>query len=468
MNKIGNRIQAVRETMNKQQIDACIITNSDPHMSEYVPEQWKEREWISGFTGSNGVIVLTKQRMALFTDSRYTIQAENELHGTDCVLITTNKIIEDICIWLNNEFSSSNKTIAIRPNVYSTTSIVEIHNKLNHQFSFLFTDIISSVWSNRPKTIAGKTFILEEKFTGKSSSEKLTEIKKIIQKEKIDAYILTALDEIAWLFNIRGNDIPFNPLCYAYAIIEEDKSSIFINIEKTEKKLIEYFNKNQINIHPYNKISEYVKQFSSKKILIDESKINYQLFKTIPNNCAIISRPSYVSKLKSIKNITEIKGIKNVCIKDGVSLVKLSMWIEENINKTISEISIVEKIKEFHQEQELYVGESFDTIAAYQEHGAIVHYKPTLKSNIQIKPEGFLLLDSGAQYMDGTTDITRTIALGELTEQQKTDYTLVLKGHIALASCKFPSGTYGYQLDVLARQFLWENNLNYGHGTDMA
>jgi Xaa-Pro aminopeptidase len=469
MTVINQRINLLRNEMKKHHISACIIANSDPHLSEYIADYWKEREWISGFTGSNGVVALTLDKIALWTDSRYLLQAEQQLQGTNIdVFITNSSALSDLTNWLKKQLTKEQHTIAINAEVFSVNAINEIEKEISDsQLTLVLSNLIDNLWENRPAIPAKKIFILEEKYAGKSTIEKLSDIRLEMSKDNADVLLITALDEIAWTFNIRGYDIEYNPLVIAYAMVEQKKCTLFIKKEKLTAETQSYLEKQGVLIKEYDDITTVVSSLSKeKKVLIDSAKTNYQLFDAISPACTIINKTSPVSILKSIKNETEIKGIKNACIKDGVALTRFFMWLEKNIGKeTISEISIAEKLRAYRKEQALFFGESFSTIAGYKEHGAIVHYSATAETNTNIQTESFLLIDSGGQYFDGTTDITRTIALGKLTAQQKIDFTLVLKGHIAIATVRFPYGTCGFQLDTLARKALWDNYLNYGHGT---
>ncbi len=453
--------------MKKHQADACIIANSDPHLSEYITGYWKEREWISGFTGSNGIVVLTLEKMSLWTDSRYTLQAEYELKNVDAQIFTTRTILNDAAQWLNNVLGTGEKRIVANFCQFSVKEINIIKQVINPVFSFISKDLIFPLWKNRPSIPVGKIFLFEEKYAGKSASRKIIEVQDVLKGIQADVLVITALDDIAWLFNIRGNDIEYNPVAMAYAVVEAGKSILFISSQKLTPEIKNTLENQGILIYDYDAVGKYLATISAgKTVCIDETKINQTLYDFLPKHVQIVDQISPVAYLKSKKNSTEIAGLKDACIKDGVALVRFFMWLENNLpGGTLTEMSIAEKLTAYRAEQPLYMGDSFGTIAGYKGHGAIGHYHATADTNSVLKQEDFLLLDSGGQYLDGTTDITRTVALGPVTQQQKRNYTLVLKGNIALSVTHFPYGTCGFQLDVLARQYLWNNHINYGHGT---
>jgi len=466
MNKPNKRIELLRAEMQKNGISACIITDSNPHLNEYSADSERERTWISGFDGSNGIVVLTAAKAVLWTDSRYTLQAQNQLKGTEFQIFTTRNLFTDATAWLKNEFPEGNHQIALRLDVFSTETIEKAKKDFSECFSLIHKDLISLIWKDRPKIKAKEIFLFDLEYSGKPSSEKLAEIRAEMTKENAGVLILSDMEDIAWTFNFRGYDLPHSPVAAAFAVIEQENCFLFIDREKITDDICKFYERRDITVLDYSVIDIYLSDIEpNKTVWIDKSRINYQLFQNL-TGCRIIDKLSPSALLKSKKNAVEIAGFRNACIKDGVALVRLFMWIEENVkNGTVSEISVAEKLHELKSAQALFFGESFSTIAGYGEHGAIGHYFAKPETNATLKPESFLLLDAGTQFFDGTTDMTRTLALGEPTAQMKTDYTLVLKGHIALAQAKFPAGTFGYQLDTLARQFLWQNGIIYGHGT---
>lgn len=469
MTKPTNAMKLLREHMLKNKIHGCIFPSSDPHASEYIADYWKTRSFFSGFTGSAGTLVVTEEKAGLWTDSRYFLQAEDELKNTGIDLFKQGEAnTPSILAFLENELQAGN-SIYIDAFLFSTQEMLEFEKffltkeiNIIHQHS-----IIDEVWKNRPILPTQALFIQDEVFSGKGTKEKQQAIRKELRENNADILLLNALDEIAWLLNIRGNDIEYNPLVIAYASVEKEKTILFIDLNKISAEAQRYFSENDIIIAEYDSYAEYLSNLHGKKIWIDPAKMNYASYLILSNQNTLLFKDSPILHSKSIKNETEIAGIREAMVKDGVALSEFLMWFEESLSKkeALTEISVGEKLKDFRAKQNLFFGESFAAIVGYKEHGAIVHYKAKEETNSHIKSEGFLLIDSGAQFYHGTTDITRTFALGALTDKEKRDYTLVLKGHIALAQAQFPEGTCGYQLDILARQFLWKEGLNYGHGT---
>lgn len=462
------RLKRLRALMHERQIAAVIIPGTDPHASEYSPEHWKEREWISGFNGSAGTVVVTTDDAGLWTDSRYFLQADEQLSGNGIRLFKDGLIetpsITDFLV----ESLKTGDSVAVNPEMFSISAIADLQNQLQQHGIELNTsyDLIGEIWTeNRPTLPLEPIFSLPENFSGKSAKNKIENIRKNLQNNGCNAVLYSGLDEVAWLFNIRGNDVSFNPVAIAYAFVDEKQAYLFTPQQKITQEVASQLAADGIAIYDYSKINDFLANLPKETILaLDFNRINFSLYAKA--TCQKRNLPSAVIDAKSIKNETELQGIRSAMVRDGVAMVKFLKWLEESIKKEqLTELSVSEKLKNFRAEQLLFAGESFNTIAGYAAHGAIVHYAATEESNATLAPENFLLLDSGGQYFDGTTDITRTIALGELTEQQKTDFTLVLKGHIALAQAVFPYGTCGVQLDVLARQYLWQNALNYGHGT---
>jgi Xaa-Pro aminopeptidase len=469
MTEISNRINQLRATMLQQNIAACIVPTNDPHASEYVADHWKARTYFSGFTGSAGTLVVTASKAGLWTDSRYFLQAADELQDTPIELFKMGEAnVPTIENWLKSELEKGSQ-IAMNADLFSISTIQqyrEYFSALGIQLNTK-TDLISTAWVNRPALPDATLFIHEEKFAGKSCEEKIDRVRKIMAKTPADLFLLNALDEIAWLFNIRGTDVDFNPVTIAYAAIEESKAILFIDSQKITHTAKIYFESHHITVKEYKSITQYTDSLQNKIVLLDRNKMNQAIYERITAKNKVKFQSSPVLHLKSIKNDTEIKGTRLAMLKDGVALTRFSIWLENSLeqNLPVSELSAAEKLRSFRAEQELFFGESFAPIVGYKAHGAIVHYSANPTTNAEIKPDGLLLIDSGAQFPHGTTDITRTFALGQPTGKEKSDYTLVLKGHIALAQAIFPSGTHGYQLDTLARQFLWKSGLNYGHGT---
>ena len=464
---ISERIHALRMWF-KPNIQAFIIPSTDPHLSEYVAPHWKSREWISGFTGSAGTVVITEKKAGLWTDSRYFLQAAEQLQesGIDLykeMLPETPSITK----FLSDELQPG-ESVGIDGKMFSVEQVESMQAELsakNIQIVFC-PDPMDELWENRPPMPESPAFVYDIKYAGKSCSEKIAAIRTELKKKSAESVMLSALDEIAWTLNLRGNDVHCNPVVVSYLLITEKKAVLFIAPEKVTEEVRNYLEEQQIEIQNYSDTEIYLSDLNSSSILMNPAKTNYSVFSSVNPQCRIIRGEAPVALLKAIRNEQEIKGIHAAMQRDGVALVKFLRWLESAVpSGPETELSIDRKLHAFRATQDLYAGESFDTIAGYKEHGAIVHYSATEESNATLHPKGFLLLDSGAQYLDGTTDITRTIALGELTTEEKTDYTLVLKGHIALAMAVFPSGTRGAQLDVLARMPLWSHKMNFLHGT---
>ncbi len=465
---INNRIAALRAHIAQEQIQAFIIPSTDPHLSEYVAPHWQSREWISGFTGSAGTVVVTAKDAGLWTDSRYFLQAARQLEGT-CITLYKEMLPETPNI---PEFLSAHlqegDCVGIDGKMFSAEEVEHLQKELKKSGIRIksIADPIQLLWTDRPAMPLAPAFVYDTKYAGMSFTEKLPAVRQAMEAAGTDSLLLSALDEIAWLLNIRGNDVHCNPVVVSYLLIEKDKVNYFVQPQKVTPELTEYFNVNGISVHPYEEIGDYLNSFNAHSILMNPAKTNYAIYSAIRPGCLIINGASPVALLKAIRNKQEIAGIHAAMQRDGVALVKFLKWLDEAVPAgKETEISVDKKLHTFRAAQPLYMGESFDTIAGYKEHGAIVHYEATPETDVTLKSEGFLLLDSGAQYLDGTTDITRTIALGPLTEEEKTDYTLILKGHIALAMAVFPEGTRGAQLDVLARMPIWKERMNYLHGT---
>lgn len=465
---INNRIAALRAHIAQEQIQAFIIPSTDPHLSEYVAPHWQSREWISGFTGSAGTVVVTAKDAGLWTDSRYFLQAARQLEGT-CITLYKEMLPETPNI---PEFLSAHlqegDCVGIDGKMFSAEEVEHLQKELKKSSIRIksIADPMQLLWTDRPAMPLAPAFVYDTKYAGMSFTEKLPAVRQAMEAAGADSLLLSALDEIAWLLNIRGNDVHCNPVVVSYLLIEKDKVNYFVQPQKVTPELTEYFNVNGISVHPYEEIGDYLNNFNAHSILMNPAKTNYAIYSAIRPGCLIINGASPVALLKAIRNKQEIAGIHAAMQRDGVALVKFLKWLDEAVPAgKETEISVDKKLHTFRAAQPLYMGESFDTIAGYKEHGAIVHYEATPETDVTLKPEGFLLLDSGAQYLDGTTDITRTIALGPLTEEEKTDYTLILKGHIALAMAVFPEGTRGAQLDVLARMPIWKERMNYLHGT---
>lgn len=468
MNQIKQRIEQLRQAMKNAGVSACIVPGTDPHASEYIADYWKEREWISGFDGSAGTVAFTLEKGGLWTDSRYFLQGQEQIDDSGIDLMKQGlPETPEMIAWICSELKAGER-VGVNAQMFSVNAFAAMKNEFTaNGIQLISIDLIAEVWTDRPALPLKPFYVFDTKYSGQSAADKLTALRAELSKSNADFMVLSALDDIAWLYNIRGNDVAYNPVVIAYSLVSINNATLFIDTEKLTAETKQYLDSQGVITAPYLDIYTALNAIPhGKSVLIDGAKLNQSLNEAIPLNTPRRNLMSPVFKLKSIKNETEVAGIRWAMVKDGVALTRFFRWLETNLNSgKLTEMSIAEKLYEFRKMQENFVGESFGTIAGYKGHGAIVHYRATESSDATLKPEGVLLLDSGGQYLDGTTDITRTIALGEATRQQKSDFTLVLKGHIALSKAIFPAGTRGSQLDILARKALWDMGLNYGHGT---
>lgn len=467
--KIPERLSELRRFMESKNLSVFVIPSTDPHLSEYPAATWESRKWISGFTGSAGTIVVSLKEAGLFTDSRYFLQGKTELENTGIDLFKMGlPETPDMIDWIISQAGEDGK-VGIDGLVYAAADAQLLENRLKRKNIELVTeyDPFTEVWKDRPEMPTNEIFALSEDITGESTKSKIQRIVASLKKEGADGMIMVTLDTIAWTFNIRGTDVDFNPVAVAYAYISEKETVLFINPKKMTVEVAENLKQQGVTLADYDKVFDYVANLTaSTAVMVTGSKINRRLLQTIPASCSVIDVPSPADLMKSKKNETELKGFRNAMLKDGMALVKFYMWMEKAVPAgEVTEVTIEDKLREYRSQQPLYFGESFNTIAGYGGNGAIVHYHATPESHSKVEPKGLLLIDSGAQFMDGTTDITRTLAVGTLTEQMKKDYTNVLKGHIQIATAIYPQGTRGSQLDVLARKALWDNCLHYSHGT---
>ncbi len=468
-NEIPERLSALRKFMESKNLNVFVIPSTDPHLSEYPAATWESRKWISGFTGSAGTIVVTLKEAGLFTDSRYFLQGKTELANTGIDLFKMGLPETPTMIdWIIDQAGENGK-VGIDGLVYAAADAEMLENRLKRKNIELVTqfDPFAEIWEDRPEVPTNEIFTLPEDVTGESAKSKIGRIVETLKKEDADGMLMVTLDAVAWTFNIRGNDVDFNPVAVAYAYISEKETVLFINPKKLTKEVADNLKQQGVTLADYDKIFDYVTNLpANTTVLVTGSKINRRLLQTIPANCSVVDVPSPADLMKSKKNETELKGFRNAMLKDGLALVKFYMWMEKAVPTfEVTEVTIEDKLREYRSQQPLYFGESFNTIAGYAGNGAIVHSHATPESHSVVEPKGLMLIDSGAQFMDGTTDITRTLAVGELTDQMKKDYTNVLKGHIQIATAIYPQGTRGSQLDVLARKALWDNCLHYSHGT---
>lgn len=465
---VMEKIKIVREHMKKNGIQAYLITSSDYHQSEYIGNYFKIREYFSGFTGSFGNLVITENSCALWTDGRYDVQGKKELEGTGIILyIINDKATPEIQEWIKNNIPENGtlgfdgRTVSAKVGIELKEYFLKTNIKINENWN-----IVDKIWLDRPSMANTKAFILEDKFSGKSIKDKLIDVRKEMAKDKIETIIMITLDDIAWLFNLRGRDIKNTPVNLAYAIIGQEECILYINKEKLNENILEILALNKIKIKEYNSIYEDSKNLEKdKNILINSSGLNFSLYNCLEGK-KIIDKLLPTTYMKSLKNDIEIKNTKHAHIKDGIAVTKFVYWLKNIVGKEyIDELMVAKKMEDLRKEQEYYIEPSFGTISAYMSNAAMPHYTANENKYSEIKNKGLYLIDSGAQYLDGTTDITRTIAMGELTEELKRDYTLVLKGMLSLSKVKFLSGTTGTNLDILARQAMWEEGINFNHGT---
>lgn len=464
---VTQRIEALREVMKREHLAAFIFPSTDPHQGEYVPDHWKGREFISGFNGSAGTAVVTLTSAALWTDSRYFIAAEEQLKGTEYQLMKLKMPgTPTIAEWIGQECGAGAE-VGVDGMVNSTCFVKELIADLRQQGGITLRtnlDPLAKIWTDRPAIPEDSVEIYPLKYAGESCNDKIARIRKALRQKHADGMLMSALDDIAWTLNLRGTDVHCNPVFVSYLLISSKDVTLYINKVKLTPEVEAYLQAEGIAVAPYEDVAKGLKDYFEYNILLDSNEVNYTLYKQVSRE--IVEAESPVKQMKTVKNSTEIKGFRSAMLKDGIAMVKFLKWLKPAVEAGgQTEISVDQKLTSLRAEQPDFRDISFDTIAGYQTHGAIVHYEATPETDIPLKPEGFLLLDSGAQYLDGTTDITRTIALGPLTEEQKRVYTLVLKGHIQIELCKFPSGSSGTQIDILARKDMWREGLNYLHGT---
>jgi len=466
----NDRIENLRCLMKERGIKAYIIPTYDPHQSEYLADYYKTRVWISGFTGSAGTVVVTEDQAILWADGRYWIQAENQIAGSEIKLFKMGvQGVPNYMEWLKESLNNKD-TVGFDGKIFPQSDFLELEKLLkDKEIKFIEDyDLIGELWEDRPPLPKSKAFVLDVKYAGKSAKEKIEEVRKEMDKKGVDYFLLGSLDDIAWVYNIRGNDVACNPVIISYALISKERAWLFVDKSKIDDKVRKCLDENGIEVEDYEKVIDYVKNMEEdSKVFLDSSRINRWLYKSIPDGCEIVEGTNITTELKAIKNPIEIENQKKAYIKDGVALVKFFYWLDKNVGKVkITEVSAAEKLEEFRRQQEGFIEPSFDTIAAYKENAAMMHYKAEEgKSNYELKNEGMFLVDSGGQYLEGTTDITRTVVLGPITEEEKRDFTLTLKGHINLISARFLYGVTGTHIDVLSRYPLWQEGLDYKCGT---
>jgi len=469
MTSFIEKLALLRAEMKEQNIDAYIIPSTDPHLGEYIPDHWRIIGWLTGFTGSAASVVVTESFAALWTDSRYFAQAEDQLRDSGFNLmrpVPPDKT--DLIGWIAENIDTGSK-IGLDGRIFSVEQTRKFEQSLGNKSAvFNFEcDLIFGLWPDRPLMPDSPAFDHSTRFCGKDRSVKIVEVREQMRIRGVDYHLLTSVDDIMWLLNIRGNDIKYSPLLISFAIVGYDQIMLFTDTNKIPLKLSTEFDKLGIVVFSYEEIVSILSALQpDSKIIINAFTTSWTLFNSIPVGIKIIEDLSIPTCLKAVKNGVEIENIGKVMVKDGVVLTRFFYWLERNSgSEQLTELSLAEKLNVLRSEQENYLGPSFSTIVAFNEHGALPHYSASPESDFVIGTEGILLVDSGGQYLDGTTDITRTIAFGKPTTQQIRDFTYVMKGTINLSLAKFPAGTRGYQLDILAREALWEKGLNYGHGT---
>lgn len=469
MNEINQRLESLREVMRREHLSAFIFPSTDAHQSEYVADHWQGRTWISGFNGSAGTAVVTMKSAALWTDSRYFLAAEEQLKGTEFQLMKLKiEGTPTISDWLAQELQGENAEVGLDGMVNSYHETMGLIADLRKSGGITVRtnfDPLGLIWTDRPAIPANPVEIQPMEFAGESVASKISRIRTALRQRHADGLLISALDDIAWTLNLRGTDVHCVPVFVSYLLISSQQVSLYVDSAKINDEVKAYLTENGISLYPYNKVAEGLERYSEYNILLDGDETSYFLWKTV--KCQeIIAGKSPVPAMKAQKNDREIAGFRQAMLRDGVAMVKFLRWLKPAVEAGgQTEISIDRKLTSLRAEQHLFRDISFDTIAGYQAHGAIVHYEATPETDVALKPEGLILIDSGAQYQDGTTDITRTIALGPVTEEMKHVYTLVLKGHIQLELAKFPDGASGTQLDALVRECMWREGYNYLHGT---
>lgn len=463
---IPQRVESFRSYMSDNGLDAFVVVSSDPHSSEYVADRWKCREWLSGFDGSAGTVVVTADKALLWTDSRYWLAADKALAGTGIELMKDGLAeTPSITEWLSCNLERGN-VVGVDATV---GTVIEI-NAWRDSFApcgitvEFVNDPFDTLWKDRPSVPLSIAQIMPEDITGESAASKIARLRDALKREGVDGMVVTMLDEVAWITNLRGNDVEYNPVLVSYMLITDESAVLYIDERKLTSEVKSYLYSQGISVAPYSEIWQALREYDKNTLLLQPNRCNYAVCIAVSKE--IVFRDSPIALMKAVKNDAEIKGFERAMLSEGIAMVKLLKWLKPAVEKgNITELDVDAKLTELRSVDTTFRGLSFATIAAYGANGAIVHYEPTLSDNAMLAPKGFLLLDCGGQYLHGTTDVTRTIALGALTDEEKEDYTRVLRGHISLAMAKFPKGTCGTQLDVLARQWLWQAGANYLHGT---
>ncbi len=468
--KIQQRLSALREEMRREKLDAFIFPSTDPHHSEYVPDRWKGRQWISGFDGSAGTAVVTLRSAALWTDSRYFLSATKQLEGTEFQLMKLRMPgTPTIAQWIGDELRAFGGTsVGVDGMVNTLDDTESLIADLRREGGITVRtnlDILNNIWTDRPAIPTNKVTVHPMTYAGETAKSKLARVRQALRELHADGMLVSALDDVAWTLNLRGTDVHCNPVFVAYLLIDSDHATLYCDNEKLSADVTSYLNDQGVATAQYADVRKGLKDYFEYNILLDPKETSFTLAKLV-NTKEVVRQASPIPAMKAVKNGTEIAGFRHAMVKDGIAMVKFLRWLKPAVEAGgQTEMSVSQKLTDLRAEQPLFRDISFDTIAGYAEHGAIVHYEATPDTDAALQPRGFLLLDSGAQYEDGTTDITRTIPLGPLTDEERRVYTLVLKGHIQLELCKFPCGASGTQFDILARSAMWREGMNYMHGT---
>lgn len=459
---VNERIEKLREKMKAASVSAYYIPSSDPHQSEYLPANYKTREYISGFTGSAGSVVVTQTEAILWTDGRYFLQAENQLKGS-CVQLykMAEPGVPTVTEYLAKNLKAGSR-FGMDGKVMPLSVFENMKKELGNIEFVTDVDFIGEIWDDRPEPSSGKAFVHDEKYAGKSAKEKIAQVRQLMEKAEADATIIGALEDVCYLFNIRGRDVRCNPVVTAYALVEKNRAVLFVCEKKLTEEVKNYLKSQDVCIMDYNGVFSEAEKLRGT-VYLDPSRTNVFLRSCI--KAAVKQGLNFTSRLKAVKNETELENFRKTMITDGIAMVKILKWAEDNADSGVSEWDVSEKLLSFRAQGENFIEESFETIAGYGENGAIIHYSPAKEGSAVLKPRSFLLLDSGGHYWGGTTDITRTIPLGVLSAEEKENYTLVLKSHIQLALAKFKKGTTGFALDTIAREPLWRMGKDYKHGT---
>ncbi|WP_367329952.1 aminopeptidase P family protein [Sphingobacterium multivorum] len=462
------KLAAIREAMKVQGIDGYIIPSSDPHISEYLPERYKCIAWASGFTGSAGTLAITQDFAGLWTDSRYFVQAAEQLAGTGFELVKLKvQGAAEYADWLGEQLGAGAK-VAFDGNLASLLVAQSVQHTLEPLEIKVdgHVDLLSSLWEGRPALPKAQAYLLGENITGQSTVSKIEAVRAEMKKNRTEAHLISSLDDLAWLLNIRGQDVPCNPVVLGFVLITPENATLYIEPSKLTTQATEELKGYGVGVSAYEDIFKTIPTLDVTSILIDPKRTCFAVYDSIPKQVKIVEKINPSTSLKAIKNKVEVENNRHTFVKDGIALTRFFKWLEENVSSgELSELSIAEKLRGFRESQEGFVDVSFTTIAGYLDHGALPHYSANEKSNYILQPKGLLLVDSGGQYTTGTTDITRVVTLGGLTQEEKEDYTLVLKGTIEGSQAIFPTGTRGYQIDAITRRPLWETLRNYGHGT---